>query len=338
MKKGNESVAQADELQILLNLYDDELTLSYPIFPHFDVLRANVHEDGYDLELISGMDDYKDKADSFGEYSDEMPSFYDLRDCLLSSGVIKHENLEELEKYVNRRVESGVKRVFFCPDTNILYQNFLSSFGKIKLRNVAIPDTVKDELKNKLNSKYGRTELQLMKQHAKCQGNLLDELNNRRKKASRKASYLAMQEYERFSGKTITAQRESTYDSGENDRIIVESLRSYEKNNPVRVTLLTADDSLRDLCRAEDLDHFYLKVPHNFEADSCSHGEFLTLIRNLSLVFGFVKLNSSIIFGEFGGKNRADALKLRFLDKKVYKEFKKHQKICRELNKLGIRK
>ncbi|KXB07713.1 hypothetical protein AKJ51_00370 [candidate division MSBL1 archaeon SCGC-AAA382A20] len=131
MKGGNEVVIEPDELQILLNLYGDDFTLSYPLYQHFDILKATFDKDGYGLELHSDKDSYRNKADNFGKYSGEMPSYYDLRDCLLSSGVISHENLKELEKYVNQKVESGVKKVFFCPDTNLLYQNFLSTFGSI---------------------------------------------------------------------------------------------------------------------------------------------------------------------------------------------------------------
>ncbi|KXB07695.1 hypothetical protein AKJ51_00270 [candidate division MSBL1 archaeon SCGC-AAA382A20] len=167
---------------------------------------------------------------------------------------------------------------------------------------------------------------------------MLDELNNRRKKDSRKASYLAMREYERFSGKTITAKRESTYDSEENDKIIAESLREYEKNNPVRIVLLTSDNSMKTVCRNMDLDHFYLRQPHDFTADSCTYREFLKLIRNLSLVYGISKLNSTMIYGEYGGKNKRDTLKLKILDKKLYQKFKKHTQICRNLTKLEIEK
>lgn len=336
MENGNGIVARDDELQILFNLFGGELTLSYPVYPRFGILRAEAGDGGYDLKLLSQEEDYRRESEKFENYSGEMPSFYDLRDSLLTSGVISHENLEEFEKFANRAINSSSKKVFFCPDTNLLYNNFFSSFGGIEPGNVAIVSTVKDELENKMNSKFKPTEVRLMKQLAEHHGDLLDELGNRRKKESRKASYLAMREYENYSGKEIPARRESSHRSRENDEIIVKSLRDYEKKNPARLVLLTADDPMRDICRAEGLDHFYLKSPHDFDADSCPHDEFLGLVLDLSLVFGFVKLNSAIIFGEFGGKDRAGSLKLRILDEELRQEFRKHQKICRGLSELGI--
>lgn len=63
----------------------------------------------------------------------------------------------------------------------------------------------------------------------------------------------------------------------------------------------------------------------------------LSLIYNLAMVFGVVRLNSVVVFGEFRGKKSIDELKLRFLDEKLFERFEKHLRICRRLMKLGIK-
>ena len=59
---------------------------------------------------------------------------------------------------------------------------------------------------------------------------------------------------------------------------------------------------------------------------------------NLAAVFGVVKLNSVLVFGEFGGKIQHKLLKLKFLDEKIMNEIEKDLRICRRLMKLGIEK
>jgi len=62
----------------------------------------------------------------------------------------------------------------------------------------------------------------------------------------------------------------------------------------------------------------------------------LRLIYNLAMVFGVIRLNSVVVFGEFRGKSRIDELKLRFLDEELHRNFERHLRICRRLIGLGI--
>lgn len=338
MGNKNDTLATGDELQILFNLIDRDIKLSYPIYPQFEILRARPTKKGYKLKFTSEAKDYRKKSKEFEKYSREMPSFYDFKDCLLTSGVISHVYPDDFEERVNRELKNRNKKVLFCPDTNLFYQKFLSSFEGIESQNVGIVETVKDELENKMNSKYSSTDIKGMKLYASYKENLLDELRNRRKKDSRKAKYLALEEYRKFSGRIIPASKESSYDSEENDKIIVKSLREEEKRNPVETILLTADEQMRDLCDVENVECEYLKHPYEFDAERCSHEDFVELVKNIALVFGFVKLNSVILFGEFGGKSDPEKLKIRFLNDDTGKEFEKHQKICRDLSELEVEK
>ena len=95
-----------------------------------------------------------------------------------------------------------------------------------------------------------------------------------------------------------------------------------------------------DLCKFEGVEYFLFELPHVVKADYCTTTQFLELIFKLAVVFGLVKLNSVIIYGEFKGKssNRPNELKLKFLDTKLYTDFQKDLNICKRLQKLGIEK
>jgi len=57
---------------------------------------------------------------------------------------------------------------------------------------------------------------------------------------------------------------------------------------------------------------------------------------NLAGVFGFIKLNSAIIFGEFIGKRGLDEFKVRLFDENRSVKFGRDLKICRKLFDLKI--
>lgn len=99
--------------------------------------------------------------------------------------------------------------------------------------------------------------------------------------------------------------------------------------------LLTADRQIADICEAESIEHFHFSIPHAVDADYCSCRSLIDFIRSLASVFGVIRLNSVVIFGEFGEKGH-DELKLGFLDDRLYENFSRHLRICRRLMKLGI--
>lgn len=116
----------------------------------------------------------------------------------------------------------------------------------------------------------------------------------------------------------------STIDKEANDLIIVKTLRKFEKERAAMPVLLTADRQMTDLCEAEGVEYFNFRLPHAVTADFCSPSSMLRLIYNLAMVFGVIRLNSVVIFGEFKGKSGIDELKLRFLDDELQQNFEKH--------------
>jgi hypothetical protein len=326
MNKTNnqEQVVSAEEIQILLNLVED-VNIMYPLFRQFQLLTARPQNNGYKLKVLRGEMDFPTE-------SKEFPGYSDFLQCLLSAGVIDYENIaqfkEKLKAYRNLK-----KRVYFCPDTNVVYHRFLTKLG---LRDVLLVETVKEEIEASLNYKYSPQQLAELKKSV-YQRFLLDEFINRRMKKSRLAC-IAMIEYRELRKNAIEIEgiEKSTKDKETNDLIIVKTLRRFEKDRAAFPVLLTTDRQMADLCGMEEIEHFLFKLPHAVDAKECSSKAMLNLIYNLAMAFGVIRLNSTVIFGEFKGKENINELKLRFLDEKLYQSFEKHLKICRRLMKLEI--
>ena len=337
----NEKVIDIDKLQVLLNLIGKSLKLRYPVYG-FEMLIARPDKNGYTLKLTCGDRDFDRELAEFGELSYELPTYSDLRQCLLSSGVLRYKNLvdfvDKLKLYNHLN-----KSYKFSLDTNMLYFNFISNYKLVKPSELVLVTTVGDEIEDKLNHKYKTHQISKLKKIAKYQSRLFDELWNRRVKSSRKAAYVALREYKYIMGgvaDVLEALKRPPDEDWDNDRQIVETLKGIDKEGHVLPILLTADDSMVDLCSAEDLEYFKFDIPYLVEVEHCSTTQFVELIFNLAVVCGFVKLNSVIIFGEFKGKssNRPNELKLLFLDDKLYNDFSKDLNICKRLMELGIEK
>ncbi|MEM0302106.1 MAG: PIN domain-containing protein [Archaeoglobaceae archaeon] len=328
----NEAVISAKELQILLNQVD-EISVMYPLYKHFDLFTAKQEVNGYRLKILQGIADFEEQQSHFS--SAEMPSYEDFMQCLISAGIINYKNYdafkEKLKAYMNL-----TKTILFSPDTNVLYHRFLSNSGTDP-RKVLLVDTVREEIESMLNFKYSPQQIAELKKEAKYQNFLLDEFVNRRMKKSRIAC-IAVEEYRELRKFAVEIEgiEHSTSDKERNDIIIVKTLRRFEKERNLMPSLLTADRQMADLCNAEGLEHFLFNFPHAIEANFCSHHSMQRLIYNLAMIFGVIRLNSVVIFGEFKGKNSIDEFKLRFLDDELWKSFDKNLRICRRLMSLGI--
>jgi hypothetical protein len=328
-----------EELQILLNMMGKRIIIQYPLY-NFNFLTARIVGDGYHLEINCLDKDFDKQLSRFGNSAKELPSYSDFRGGLISSGVLKFKNIDDLKEKL--KVYSNLnKEVKYSLDTNLLYFRFLTNYLLMKPSEIVLVKTVGDEIKSRLNHKYNPQLLSSIKHRAKFQKQLLSELWNRRRKRSRKAAYIALREYKMILEGVADELDEHKLSLGEhrdNDMVIVKTLSELEKEGYILPVLFTADDAMADLCNAEGLEYFKLDIPHAVEAKSCTVKELLGLIFNYSVVFGFIKINSVIVFGEFRGKstNKPDELKLEFYDKKLYNDFVRDLKICRRLMELGI--
>ncbi|MBO8180961.1 MAG: hypothetical protein H0Z19_10905 [Archaeoglobus sp.] len=262
------------------------------------------------------------------------PSFLQ---CLLAAGVIQYANQEAFDEHL-KAYRMLSKPLFLSPDTNVLYHRFLTNSSTIDLREVLLVDTVREEIEASLNFKYTPAQISEIKRGARYQQFLLDELVNRRMKKSRLAC-IALAEYRELRRYAVEIEgvERSTNDKEQTDLIIAKTLRRFEKERAALPVMLTADRQMADLCEAEGIEHFHFTLPHAVQADFCSSRSMRRMIYNLAMVFGVIRLNSVVVFGEFKGKKRIDQLKLRFLDEELWKGFEKHLRMCRRLMNLGIR-
>ena len=327
----NEAVVSTEELQILLNLVD-EISVMYPLYKHFDLIKAKPEEGGYRMKIKQGEVDFEDQR-----FHEELPSYSDFLQCLLAAGVIHYENLKAFDERL-KAYRTLSKPLFLSPDTNILYHRFLTN-SNIDPREVLLVNTVRDEIESSLNFKYSPAQINEIKRDARYQQFLLDELVNRRMKKSRLAC-MALTEYRELRRYAVEIEglEQSTNDRELNDLIIVKTLRRFEKERAALPVMLTADRQMADLCEAEGIEHFLFNFPHAVDADFCTARAMLRLIYSLAMAFGIIRLNSVVIFGEFKGKKGIGELKLRFLDEELWKEFERHLRICRRLMSLGVRR
>jgi len=326
-----EETINIGELQVILNKFDT-YKVSYPLFPKFQLFESNFEEDGYKVRISAP--DFNRQLEKYEEFQEELPNYPDFRECFLTSGCITYTNVEEFQEKL--KFYRGLHRkVYFALDTNILYHCFVSR-SSIRGENVLIAPTVKEEIRGAMNYKYSRQDLCEFKSKIKFQSELVDELLNGRKKKSRKAAYLAQNELKKLHSLSVEEIEFNVTEYERNDLKIIRELKNFERKNNVLVVFLTADRILEDLCEIEGLEYFLFHYPDRLETFQCTPSTFRSLLYTLAVVFGFIKLNSVIIFGEFRGKTQLDTLKIRFLDEKIFKECQRDLRICRKLLALNI--
>lgn len=308
------------------------LWISYPLYnmPLFKVERT---DDGYALVSLFGGEKFERQTNN----AHEMPTYGDLMECLISSGVIQFSNMGEL---MGRLTQCRLfKRCSIGLDTNVLYRRLISNSRLISSNEVVLVDTVKQEIEYSLNYKYMPNQIESMKRTATCNWHLLDELVNRRTKKSRKATRFALRELIYLKNALeIESGEGSTPDGRMNDQIIARAFRRYEKENSAIIMVLTGDTSMKDVCEAEGLESFLLAMPYKMpaEIDDVGPKQMRTFICDLACVLGMVRINSVALFGEFKGKTDWDGIKLVYLDDWRPDSFERDMRACRRLMQLGI--
>ncbi|MDI9644265.1 MAG: hypothetical protein QFX35_03475 [Candidatus Verstraetearchaeota archaeon] len=324
-------IIKEPELQILVNLFE-EVEIRYPVthLPLFDCRWG-----GKDYRIKSRFDRGSFTIADEDAYL-EGPSYSDVIECLMSSGVLGFTNVEEfrkrLEAYRNHR------KVFFALDTNMIYRRFVSNTGLIDPNECLIVSTVRDEVTSVHNFKYSQDWVQQMKRAAPFERGLLEELVNRRMKKSRKASRFANRELLALAGATnVDADERFTGEEGQGDRIIARTVSRFVRERGVQTVMLTADCSMVDICEAEGVEYFLFEMPKEVPPElGCNDSRLIRLVSDLASVLALVKLNSVILYGEFRAKRDKDDLKAVFLDRLLGDEFKVDLETCRRLLSLGM--
>lgn len=327
--RGVSEVITKPELQILMNLLG-EIRVGYPLYG-LHLLRAKPIETGYRIEVTTNRREFNERVPEY--LSHELPTWTDFYECFISSGIVRYENLGEFEDNL-RLYERLKKGVAFAPDTNLFYHRFISSFRPLDRYQIVVAEGVKKEIENAMNYKYRRRELEEIKREVRNAG-LLREFSNRRTKKSRKAAYIALKEFERLKDRIIIAEsiKEPAHN---NDEIIVKSLKRYDNMTPTLLVFLTADIAITDVAEMEGLEYFLFEYPREeLGRHDVSAYQLRTLLFNLAAVFGVIEVNGITVFGEFGGKQGLNELKLVFpTEDRIYHEFEFHLKLSRKLMRI----
>ena len=329
-------IIREDELQILQNSLD-EVRVSYPLYEG-DFLVARPEGTGFRLDLPASRETFNEWLSEYEPIAGELPSYSDFQECMLASGIVGYTNQAAFDEMLTS-YEQLKKAVFFGLDTNLFYHCFVANNPGISHASYLIVDTVRDEITYAINRKYSAKKIEEMMACAPGYQDFIGELENKRMKRSRKAAYLALKEYRSIRDRAteIEAPGPHSHLSEENDRNIVRALRKFEEERYALPVLLTADIYMADLCMAEGLEYFYFDRPYGMETTSCTPPAFRRLLFNLAAVFGFIRCNGIMVFGEYGGKgNNLDELKVRFEDDEQYRDFSREVEICRQLSALGI--
>ncbi len=339
MQSKKEMLINRDELQILLNLIGDSpIAIDYPLFD-LKLMRFNSSGDGYRCSVLCDLEDFQNIND-YTTYGNEFPLLDEIKYCMLLSGMIQYENMADFQDKL-AAISKLNKSLYLAPDTNLFYHGALSGLTKKNTRYLVV-DTVYDEIEHPINYKYLSYMINQMESDAKYHGELLHELKNKKLKKSRKASYVALKEYRRIRDNVMELRPcgQTTSSSEENDRIIVRSLREFEASNGHILTLLlTADSNMAELCAGKGPECFHFIYPSSTGVRHCSPEQLKDLIYHFAIVFGLVKCNSVIIYGEFSYKEADDeSLKLVFHDEGLYEKFSETIGVCRNLMDLKIEK
>lgn len=332
------AVCFPEELQILLNILGPRITIAYPPYG-FPLLEAEVQREGYRFIGRCSRNDFESARSGLGELAArELPEYSDLVLCALNAGVEQYQNWDEFLRY--RHAISQMKKGHrFVLDTNLLYHGLPHNAG-IDPSLFMLVEVTKGEIRGAMNSKYTSAQIAELKHGVQRQRHLMDALMNRRTRRSRLATYLALREYIGMKDRIqeVAGAGAPTHDREENDRVIVKTLKDLEGRGSFIPILLTADQSMGDLCQIEGIEHFVLHVPFSMEGRRCTHAEMVALLFSLATVFGFVQCNQVLIFGEFGGKGSdLNELMLDLQNHRIGEEFVRDCEVCRALIGLGIK-
>ncbi|QSZ66320.1 hypothetical protein RJ40_01790 [Methanofollis aquaemaris] len=335
----SEMLIASREIPALINHFGGEVVISYPIYG-IRLLEARPEGTGYRISILSNPDEFYAASLRFGEHAMEMPFFSDFEECLLASGVTTYANMEAFRE--KAKIYRGLKKeISFGLDTNLMYHRFFTTSRALRPDEVILTGIVRQEIEYVLNHKYSARFIAELRESAPEASWYIAEFENRRKKKSRKAAYLAMPEYKTLRDRAILVDEgeKAVHATRENDQMIVEALRRFEEKRFGLPVLLTADGSMADLCDAEGVEYFLFRAPYHPKPRHASPETFFKLVAHLALSFGVVTIGSAVLFGEFGGKgDDPDAFRLTFIGDDHHTECERDIELCRKLSALGIRR
>lgn len=355
-----EVVLSRRELQILTNtLYSGDTRYLHVSYPFYDLELFTLDIRKPELTGITrpGAFEWARNSRRPADRSvspDELPSFTDLRNCLLSSGFLSYRNEPEVaEKLLDLREKAKdpnekPRPVFVAVDTNILYFMFLSrrfpldvgSTGRtveaVDFRYV-ISEIVQREIDSRIVHKYSRDEIQALSSTL-AHPELLREFANGSGRRERCAK-LAFNEMTYLLGELRALRIKGTPppNKSENDIAIAQAYKSWARSGDYDVFLLTADEDMVTHARTSELMTMQLELPYDVpEHARIDPWKMSDLLYDLAVTFGAVSFGTGdVILGEWGGKTSTDYLgervKVRFGEDGIADEVSKQLALCRTI-------
>lgn len=351
----NELVMSREELPILFNdIYCGDKRYFNAVYPFYGTTLFTVDFKKPEIAKIVDRDrlttDRKVRTPRGMDFK-EMIGFDELRDCLVSSGVLGFVNNSDVVGWLRKLKRESLDRystqrfLFVAVDTNIMYHRFISRHLSFKgsdgypfyegLRYM-VSDIVRDEIDSSIKHKYSGSEISAFKGKFNRQ-ELVDELRNGSDLRARKAK-LAFNECE-FVRRYLEASRASgqgSNDKEDNDRAIARSYMERAKIGNHEACLLTADEDMITHARTADMTAMQLipptEVPRRLNVEPWRLRD---LVHDIAVVFGALSLENKedeiTVLGEWRGKTSDDYLNERV--KVLFSDADRHDSVSEELRR-----
>jgi len=323
-----EMVIQKEELMVLLNEMDTKDIRTFTVIePYFNTKMLEITSKNGSYEVVlsgkSHFPDYPSKED-YWDIKD-IPDFYDYKECLISSGLVKFDNWNKFTDWIDYLYRSQTdptvssRSVFLSIDTNMAYHRLISrrfpiEDGGKKIYasdfDYLLSSIVESEIDHHIRAKYNNSDLKMMSLYTKI-GDLRFNFRNRGKLMTRKAKF-ATQELNYLRGKLNAARVKGTVskkDAEKNDMHIVESLEQFSWSKNIIAALISSDRNMGNHAENCEIPYFILEYPHSMKRKNVvGTNIILNLLHDLALTFGAVKIPEAetTLFGLWGGKTDSD--------------------------------
>ncbi|EDY36625.1 hypothetical protein ABOONEI_615 [Aciduliprofundum boonei T469] len=331
-------IISKDELFVLLNEYyldgHAEITVSYPFY---NLRLFTLNLENFKIEnIIEEREFYPFKKKFTGFLRRDMPDYRDLIDSFVSSGIVDFENQGEIDEnfeLLKKAIADKtiyIKPIFLGIDTNIAYYRIVSRRLKDEFKYV-VSQIVVDEIDDRIHTKYSWKILRALDNLPYHE--LVSEFANGSSKEARKAKN-AMNEVN-FLFDELDAFRAGesteTRDKEIRDREIALQYSHFAKEVDAEIVILTADKDMSFHAQAHGISSVYFKLPHKIYPMKIDPMRIPYLLYDLTVNFGTIKINDTIILSEWRGKDVENYLNE---DLKIYNmndKLAKDIKICRRL-------
>lgn len=349
------------ELQVLTNaIYRSDRRYIHVSYPFYEIELFTLDIEKPELTHIVRPDAF-DWARSTKKpldrsvSADELPSYTDLRNCMLSSGFLNYKNEAEItRKLLELREEAQdpnkrPRPVFVAVDTNILYDRFLSRHLPLKDDSTGrtveasdfryvVSEIVQMEIDSRITHKYSRDEVQGLAATL-AHPELLREFANASGRRERIAK-LAFNEMNYLMAELRALRLKGTPVKGKerNDIEIAQSYKHWARSGDYDVFLLTADEDMVNHARTSELMTMQLELPFAVpEHARIDPWKVSDLIYDLAVTLGVISLDKEelLVFGEWAGKSSSDYarehVKVRLAFDDTYPQVAEQLDICRKI-------